>query len=185
MKARAALQVALLLIVSASAAQSQTQRTPPETVEPEYGTIQDIKGLSKVFVRADDDDARSTIIDLLRGYEGVEVVNSPKEAEVILDYGTLTRDVAPGHFGASMALKSQMRAYAIKPDGTRLIAWTETETFNVSGGFVMGAPNEANLTHHFVRAMQKARGEKTYSLRKLYNNSQKRKKELKKAAPKT
>lgn len=149
--------------------------------EPDYGTIEDIKALSKLYVKADDDDSRNMIIDLLRGYSGVQVVNSSRDAEIILDYETLTRDVAPGRHGASMAKKSQMRAYAIKPDGSKVIAWTETETFDVNNGFVLGAPNEMNLTQHFVNALQKARGEKTYSRRQLYNNSQKVKKEEKKA----
>jgi hypothetical protein len=152
--------------------------------EPEYGTIQDIKGLSKVFVRADDDDARSTIIGMLHGYEGLQVVESPRDAEIILDYGNLTRDVAAnygrGAMGASMALKSQMRASITKADGTKLIAWTETETFDVTNGLTFNAPNEVNLTHHFVREIQKARGEKSYSMRKLYQSAQKYKKEEKK-----
>ncbi len=129
--------------------------------EPEYGTIQDIKALRKIFVRAADDDSRSTIVKMLSGYEGVEVVNSAKTADIVLDFTTLTRDVVanrgPYAHGASMALKSQMRAYVIKPDGTKLIAWTET--FDVTNGFVLGASNEINLTHHFVRDLQKARGE--------------------------
>jgi len=150
------------------------------STEPEYGTVQDIKALRTIFVRADDDDSRSTIIKMLSGYEGVEVVTSAKTAEIVLEYTTLTRDVAanrgPYAHGASMALKSQMRAYMIKPDGTKLIAWTETETFDVTNGFVLGASNEVNLTHHFVRDLQKARGEETYSLRKLFQNSLKHKK---------
>lgn len=155
--------------------------------EPEYGTIQDIKGLAKIFVRADDDDARSTIIRMLSGYEGVGVVNAAKDAEIILDYTILTRDVAanrgPYAHGASMALKSQMRAYTTKSDGTKLIAWTETETFDVTNGFVLGASNEVNLTHHFVRDLQKARGEKTYSMRKLFQNHPKQEKEKNAPSP--
>lgn len=159
---------------------------PASSGEPEYATIQDIKGLSKIYVRADDDDVRSTIIGMLRGYEGVEVVNSAKDAEIVLDYTTLTRDVAAnrgsGAMGASMALKSQMRAYVTKQNGARLIAWTESETLDVVNAFTFSAPNEVNLTHHFVRDLQKARGEKTYSIRKLYQNAQKQRKADKAAA---
>lgn len=154
---------------------------PQQTSPIEYGSMSDIKEMKKVFVNAEDSDARQQIIDLLGGYEGVTIVNKSTDAEILLDYSNLTRDVAPGRYGASMALKSQMKAYTIKPDGTKLIAWSETETFDVNNGFVMGASNEVNLTHHFVRELQKARGEPTYSLRKLYQNSQKHKKELRKA----
>lgn len=180
--------VILTMVKNPFGSKSVKQKEPANVqdsapIEPEYGTVQDIKEMKKIFVRAEDDDARFTIIEMLGGYEGVEVVNSAKDAEIVLDYTTLTRDVAanrgPYARGASMALKSQMRAYTTRSDGTKLIAWTETETFDVTNGFVMGAPNEVNLTHHFVRALQKARGEKTYSMRKLYKNRPKQKKEQK------
>lgn len=170
----------LFLILTLLAVPAFAQGQAGLSTEPEYGTIQDIKDMRKIYVRADDDDARKTIMRMLSGYEGVEVVNSPKGAEIVLDYSTLTRDVAPnrgpGAMGASMALKSQMRAYMTKADGTKVIAWTETETFDVTNGFVLGAPNEMNLTHHFVRDLQKARREKTYSMRKLLKNQPKEKK---------
>jgi len=151
---------------------------------PDYGTIEDIKGMTKLYVTASDDDSRTTIVDLLKGYSGVTLVNRSQDADFILEYSTLTRDVAansgPGAMGASKHEKSQMRAYVSRPDGSKLIAWTETETLDVTNGMVFGAPNETNLTHHFVKALQKARNEETYSLRKLYSESQKVKKQEKK-----
>ena len=151
---------------------------------PEYGTIDDIKNLTKVYVTADDDGVRSTIVGMLHGYERLQVVNSPKEAEIVLEYTTLTRDVAanrgPGAMGASMAQKSQMRASVLREDGGRLIAWSKTETYDVTNGFVLGAPNEVNLTHHFVEAIQKARGEKPSSMRQLFKSAQQYKKDEKK-----
>lgn len=139
--------------------------------QDDYGSIEEIKTLKKIFIRADDDDARKRIVKMVEAYEGLEIVNRVKDAEILLDFTTLTRDVAanrgPTAVGASMALKSQMRAYAIKADGTKVIAWTETETLDVVNAFTFSAPNEMNLTHHFIRDLQKARGEKPYSIRKL------------------
>lgn len=154
---------------------------------PEYGTIDDIKNLTKIYVTADDDGVRSTIVGMLHGYERLQAVNSTKEAEIVLEYTTLTRDVAanrgPGAVGASMALRSQMRASVLKGDGDRLIAWSKTETYNVTNGFVLGASNEVNLTHHFIEAIQKARGEKTSSMRQLFKTAQQYKKDEKKKKP--
>jgi hypothetical protein len=141
---------ATVSVMTAPAQPREETTSSPNPSEPEYGSVQDMKDLRKVFVRSTDDDSRSTIMRLLAGYEGVEIVNSPKVAEIILDYTILTRDVAanrgPYAQGASMALKSEMRAFVTKPDGTRVIAWTETETFDVTNGFSLGAPNEVNLT---------------------------------------
>jgi hypothetical protein len=133
----------------------------------EYGTVNDIKDSKRIFVVADDDDARKTIVKMLSAYEGLSVVSNSKDAEIFLEYTTLTRDVTATRRDRSVALKSQMRVTLNKPDGTRVIAWSETETYKTNNGFVLGAPNEMNLTHHFVRDLQKARGEKPYSIRKL------------------
>jgi hypothetical protein len=72
-----------------------------------------------------------------------------------------------------------MRTSILKADGTRLIAWSKTETYDVTNGFVLGAPNAVNLTHHFVEVIQKARGEKPSSMRQLFKSAQKYKKEEK------
>jgi hypothetical protein len=144
--------------------QQKTSVVIDETAAAEYGTIADVKDLRKAFVKADDEDIRTTIVQRLNCSQTVGAVDSPKDADYFIEYTTLTRDVAPGRHGASMALKSQMRVVVVKPNGSRVIAWTETETFDVSGGFVLGAPNEINLTRHFVNAVRKARGEKTLSL---------------------
>lgn len=146
---------------------------------PEYGTLADIKGMRKIFVHAEDTDSRNLIIKMLTAYEGLEVVSNPREAEIVLEFITLTRDVAanrgPYARGASMALKSQMQAIVRKAEGVKLIAWTETETLDVKNAFTFSAPNEINLTHHFVRDLQKARGEKPYSIRQLMKGKPKAK----------
>ncbi len=168
----------LILILACSLAIFAHQK--PATDDPDYGTIDDIKTMSKVYVRADDDDARAKIVKMISAYPGLELVSSSKSAEIILEFGTLTRDVAgnrgPLAMGASMALKSQMRAYTTKPDGTKVIAWTETETLDVTNAMTFSAPNEMNLTHHFINALQKARGEKTSSMRALAKGKPKEKK---------
>ena len=166
----------LILLLACSIGIAAQQKP---SADPDYGTIQDIKEMHRVYVRADDDDARAMIVKMLGAYPGLEVVNTVRDAEIVLEFTTLTRDVAanrgPDARGASMALKSQMRAYTTKADGTQVIAWTETETLDVTNGLVFGAPNEMNLTHHFVRDLQKARGEKPLSIRTLAKGKPKEK----------
>lgn len=174
--------ILVLLFVGSGVAFGQA--TPAQTVRagdyPEYGAVADIKALRKIFVHADDSDSRAMIIKMLGAYQGLEVVNSPREAEMVLEYQILTRDVAanrgPYARGASMALKSQMQVVTFQPDGTKVIAWTETETLDVRNAFTFSAPNEMNLTHHFVRDLQKVRGEKTSSIRDLAKGPRKEKK---------
>lgn len=165
-------EIILAIVRNPLGSNSPNHQKTPEVIDnnasAEYGTIADVKDLRKAFVKADDDDIRTTIVERLNCSQTVEAVDSPKDADYFIEYTTLTRDVAPGRYGASMALKSQMRVIVVKPNGSRVIAWTETETFDVSGGFAVGAPNEINLTRHFVNAVRKARQEKTLSLRAFF-----------------
>jgi hypothetical protein len=144
-------------------------------VEPEIGSINDIKNLRKVYVICEDGDERQRIINMLGNYSGVEVVSSPKQAEFYLEMKTLTRDVAATRSGGALLLKSQMRAFIVKPeDETRVIAWSETETYQRNTPFVLSYPNEINLTHHFINELQKARGEKKSSMRDDVKNVNKK-----------
>src|SRR6266545_4617100 len=143
---QAVLAIIMLFLLLSGMAPAQTK---PKAAAPlsNNDVIEMVKaGFSNeiIIVKADDDDIRSTIVQRLNCSDTVDAVDSPKDADYFIEYTTLTRDVAPGRHGASMALKSQMRVVVLKPNRSRLIAWTETETFDVSGGFVLGAPNEIN-----------------------------------------
>ncbi|MGI8654950.1 MAG: hypothetical protein ACR2LC_07005 [Pyrinomonadaceae bacterium] len=148
-------------------------------VAPESGSIETIKDFHDVYVICEDTDVRKNIVSMLRGYDGVTVVDDPKVARFYLEYSTLSRDVAPGYGGKQMALKSQMRAFIVKEDKTRVTAWSETETYDMSGGMSFSAPNEINLTHHFINLLQVTRGEKKSSMRQLYGNFKHKEKEEK------
>jgi hypothetical protein len=144
-------------------------------VEPEIGSIETIKDLHKVYVICEDNDQRQSIVNMLGNYSGVEVVASPKQAEFYLELKTLTRDTAATRSGGAILLKSQMRAFIVKPeDESRVIAWSETETYERHTEFSFGFPNEVNLTHHFINLLQKARGEKKSSMRNNVKNINKK-----------
>jgi hypothetical protein len=163
----AALIIAVLFVATTARAQA--------VVEPEIGSIDTIKNLHKVYVICEDGDVRETIIKMLSGYSGVEVVDSPKQAEFYLEMKTLTRDTAATFSGGAILLKSQMRAFIVKPeDETRVIAWTETETYERHTTISFTLPNELNLTHHFVNLLQVARSEKKSSIRQLFKGAKKK-----------
>ncbi len=126
---------------------------------PERGSIADIKGLTNFYVATDDDDAYKAIARTLKNYKAVEVVSTAKDAEFFLEYKVLTRDVAPGRGGADLAKRSQLRAI-VKRGDSRVISWTETETFDMDNGFSISRPNEINLTLNFIKAHKKAFAEK-------------------------
>jgi sulfur carrier protein ThiS len=152
----------LLLILCAFTIHAQ------EVVAPETASIDTIKDLHRVYVITDDDDVRTTISKMLDGHAGYEVVTNPKEAEFYLEMTDLHRDTQATRSGGAIYQKSQMQAFIVRPDDkVRVVAWSETETYERHAEFVLSAPNEINLTHHFVNAVQKARGEKKSSLRDL------------------
>lgn len=168
------MKIALLLtalILGAFSASAQ------EVTEPETTSISDITKLHRVFVICEDDDIRKTIMRMLDGHAGFEVVTSPKEAEFYLEFKDLTRDVAATRSGGAIAQKSQMRAFIVRPtDKVRLVAWVETETYERHTEFSLGATNEVNLTHHFINDIQEVREEKKSSLRDLFKKPKKQKK---------
>jgi hypothetical protein len=127
----------------------------PSDEMPERGTMADLQGLQKVYVATDDDDAYQMISKTLKGYKALEIVNSPKNADFILEYKVLTRDVAAGRGGADLAKRSQLRA-VLRRDAARVVAWSESETLDVNDGFTMSRPNEINLTLNFIKAHKKA-----------------------------
>lgn len=118
---------------------------------PVRGGMQDIFNMRRVYILTDDEDSYTMISRTLRGYKALEIVNSPKDAQFILEYKILTRDDAPGYRGADMAKRSQLRAVVYKDD-TRLIAWSETETFDMDNGMSFNRPNEVNLARNFIKA---------------------------------
>lgn len=154
-----------------------------EVVAPERGSIDVLKGLHRVFVICDDDDKLQTITRFLRGSKvALEIANSPKDADFFLELTDLERDVAATRSGGAIYKKSQMRAFIVRlNDKARVIAWTETETYERHTQFHLGAPNEINLVHHFINALEVARGEKKSSIGDLFKRGKRAEKELNKA----
>ena len=109
---------------------------------PDYGTIADLKGLTKVYVNAPSTERRKIILAELKKAPSLTVVNSPDQAEFFLEYRVIdeTHPMAMLNF-----VKAEMAAYTVK-DGRKRIAWSETK----------GETNRADLPRAFVKALKKA-----------------------------
>lgn len=157
-----AMRLTLLLIFTlcfGAVAPAQTQDLP------EYGDIASIKSMSKVYVGAEDSDARNRIIKELSKYKTLEVVGSPSDAEFFIEYGMLDKEsLAMSQVRKERKMRAQMRVYTLAPDSRRIIVWSDTHTRETEDmmGLKMydSGRSENELTKKFINALKKARGEK-------------------------
>lgn len=128
---------------------------------PEYGDEIELKDVKKVYITSEELASRKLIIWQLNREKkaGLEIVNAPDEADVILEYKVMSSTEARGR-QRSHYLRSELIAYRFTEQKRKRILWSDDETYEQSGSMALSRPNEVNLTAHFVKAVRKARGEK-------------------------
>jgi hypothetical protein len=124
---------------------------------PEYGDIADLKNLQKVYLSADSTGARKLILNELKKYPNLNIVNSPDDAEFFLEYKVLRHEDATGVFIHPPVTTSEMTAYVVK-DKRRRVAWSKTQD---DAG--ISRANEINLTRNFIKAIKKVSAQKKES----------------------
>ena len=125
---------------------------------PTYGKSEELRDLRLVYVTSDEPDSRQLVLSILKKYEGLKIVDSPEEAEFILECVVKASTESLGR-RRSHYLRTLMTAYKLD-GGKKRILWTENETYEETGGMAFSRPNEVNLARHFVSMLKKMRGEK-------------------------
>lgn len=147
--------LALLLALSAPLVSAQKDL-------PTYGSIDQIKTLTKVYVASDNDDSRKRIIKALGKDKGLEAVNSPDDAQFFIEYGELSREaVVTGSRNKERQQRNQMRVFVFGADKRRIIVWSETDSRETEHFLGMkmydSGRSESELTGKFLKALKKAR----------------------------
>lgn len=123
---------------------------------PIYGSLDGLRDFRKVYVTSDEPTSRDLILRELKKYDGLTVVDSPDNAEFVLECvvksSTESRGLQPAHY-----LRTLLTAYTLDASGRKTIHWTENETYEERNGMSFSRPNEVNLTRHFVSALKKMR----------------------------
>lgn len=132
---------------------------------PTYGDISALKDLKKVYVSSENEDSRKRIIKEITKYKGIEVVNSPDDAQFFIEYAELSREALPsGDFGKDRQQRTQMRAYMVDADKRKTILWSDNITRDTEHFMGMkmydSGRGEGELTKKFIKAIKKVRGEK-------------------------
>ena len=156
------MRITLLLIFTfcfGAAALAQTQDLP------EYGDIVSIKSMSKVYVGAEDSDARNRIIKELSKYKALEVVGLRSDTEFFSEYGVLDKEsLAMSQVRKERKTRVQMKVYTLAQDKRRVIVWADTHTRETEDmmGLKMydSGRSENELTKKFIKALKKVRGGK-------------------------
>lgn len=129
---------------------------------PTYGSIEQIKLHSRVYVTSDNEDSRKRVIKALSKGSNLVVVNSPDEAQFFIEYSELSREATvTGERNKERQQRSQMRVFVFSPDKSRVVVWSETgsrETEHFLGMKMYDSGrNESELTNKFLKALKKAR----------------------------
>ena len=138
------------------------ERPNPKDNLPEYGHISEIRKMRRVFVIADDIDSQNLLINTLRSYDGLQIVNSPERAEIFVGFtqgSTATGVVLRGLFSGTIdhRTKAQFVVYYKSETGRSRIVWQETEDTQSNSGLSLSRPNEVNVGKHFIKALKKVR----------------------------
>jgi hypothetical protein len=153
------MKILLLAFALAFPFSQETNKRPIDPSLPVYGESSELKDLRKVYVTSEEPDSRKRILDVLRKYAGLTIVNSPDDAEFILECTVKASTESRGR-QRSHYLRTLLTAYTTEASGRRRILWTENETYEEQSGFSFSRPNEVNLARHFVDMLKKLRGEK-------------------------
>lgn len=129
---------------------------------PTYGSIEQIKHHSRVYVTSDNEDSRKRVIKALSKDSNLVVINSPDEAQFFIEYSELSREATvTGERNKERQQRSQMRVFVFSPDKSRVVVWSETgsrETEHFLGMKMYDSGrNESELTNKFLKALKKAR----------------------------
>jgi hypothetical protein len=90
---------------------------------PTIGTFDDIKGLSKVYIVADNE-SRKAILKELKKQPAFMLADKPDDAEFFLQYKTISRQQFSVFTGGTTET-GQLDAY-VRRDGKKVVAWSES-----------------------------------------------------------
>ena len=112
---------------------------------PEYGDISDLQGLSRVFVTADTTASRNFVLEELKKFSRLQVVNRSEDSDFIIEcrrQGELKIDS-----GLIQEMPEyEMTVYTLR-DNKRRIAWSKTK--------ISLRPPQKLLTRDFIKAFKK------------------------------
>lgn len=112
---------------------------------PDRGSINDLKGMTKVYVIADADSYKPIVKQL----KSLSVVSKPTDAEFFLEYKPLS-ETTVGPTGMHLAT-GEMSAYVVGRDGHKILAWSDSLT----GGAFRGDTG-SKLAKRFIKALDKS-----------------------------
>lgn len=116
---------------------------------PVIGSLEDIKGLSKVYVIADTD-SRKAIVKEIESSKGLSIVGDPADAEFFLEYKSISKDTRQTGIFRVTSEKGQLEAF-VNRGGKKIVAFSESTTGSANKG-----DTAHRLTETFLKLQKKA-----------------------------
>ncbi|HEX8174078.1 MAG TPA: hypothetical protein VF543_03045 [Pyrinomonadaceae bacterium] len=163
----------LLILVAATAGVAQINNSAPE-----YGTLFDIKDMSRVYVYSDDLESRELILQELSKEPKLQVVGKLEEAEFFIFYGRSFFDTGYSSFGGifggvfgNVTTKNtaEVGEYYVLMRGDKIegnsyrprILWGKQNLRVIRGNALIKTKLPAkDVTRKFMKELQKVRGDK-------------------------
>lgn len=133
---------------------------------PEFGSIDEIKTCTKVYVWAADLDERKKIIKALEKDKTLTIVDSIKQSEFAIAFEVGGVNTGATIIGNTVTNNSReigrliaITRGTVDDNGKRhqRIVWSDTETRDFSGGVSFSRPPLTNSLNHFLKDLKKAR----------------------------
>ena len=119
---------------------------------PIIGNISDVIGKTRMYLATQETDSRRIVVQAIKKNKmPFEVVGDPNDADFIFEVHELPLLAA----GRQHQKRHEAQAYYFR-EGRRVIACSDTETMDFSGGGTLSRPNEYNLINNFWKAYKKA-----------------------------
>lgn len=132
-----------------------TFTTFAQTDLPIIGKISDIQGKKKVYLAAETTDSRKKIQKTLEKDKSFEIVGDPAQADFILEYKQLAKNIRQGIYSAGKNEDiGEMSAYFYNSEKKKVVAWSETKNAYEKTGWGGLKANETYLTTEFLKKIK-------------------------------
>lgn len=138
---------------------------PISSLPPEFGTTTELKGLTKIYVRATDLEARKLILKEFSKEPRLVIADKVQDAELLLSYASASRTTGAtlSPFGSIQANNMELGEIAamvragVDSEGKRLIRilWSSRKKQQWSSGITLSRHPAVNGAREFLKVWQK------------------------------
>ena len=156
-------------VIAAMIEKQSVEETPKaeikySDVDPEFGSLEEIRGMNKVFLAVPDLNARKIIVEGLTKIKGLRIVQNREEADFAMMFLSERVDMGSNSFlktNTNVVFLGELRAYTYLPpkpgeeNGRVRYVWQTRKSQDWSGGLTFNRHPAKNAVNEFVNSFKK------------------------------